>query len=161
MNLYEKTISKLESRGIKIDDIAEITLLLQGKYYKDLSIETCKKYVKNVIEKRESIHAILTAIAIDEAAEKKLFDKEINDLITNDEGLYGIDEILALSIVNIHGSIALTNFGYADKLKPGIINKIDALGKEKIQCHTFLDDIVSAIAASAASRIAHYESDNN
>ena len=35
--------------------------------------------------------------------------------------VYGIDEILALSIVNIHGSIALTNFGYADKLKPGII----------------------------------------
>lgn len=157
MNLYDKTLKKLESRGITIEEIAKITLLLQENYCDNLTLDTCIKHVIKVIEKRESIHAILTAIAIDEAAEKNLFDKEINDLITNDQGLYGIDEILALSIVNVHGSIALTNFGYADKTKPGIIEKIDKLGKEKVQCHTFLDDIVAAIAASAASRIAHYE----
>ncbi len=159
--LKEVAINKLKDRGVTIDDIAEITMFLQEKYLDNLTIEKCKEYVLSVIDKRESINAILTGIAIDEAVEKGLLDKEISELIMNDNGLYGIDEILALSIVNVHGSIALTNFGYADKLKPGIIKIIDNKGKQKIECHTFLDDIVAAIAASAASRIAHYEKKEN
>ena len=74
-------------------------------------------------------------------------------MIENDEGLYGCDEILALSIVNVYGSIGFTNFGYVDKLKPGILKKLN--DKEDSACHTFLDDIVGAIAAAASSRIAH------
>jgi len=76
-------------------------------------------------------------------------------MLLNDYGLYGIDEILALSIVNVYGSIGFTNFGYVDKLKPGIIGKLDREGKEAGKCNTFLDDIVGAIAAAAASSIAH------
>lgn len=155
--LRDIAIKKLNDRGISIDDIAEITMFLQEKYIDNLTIEKCREYVLDVISKRESINAILTGIAIDEATEKGLLDKEISELIMSDNGLYGIDEILALSIVNVHGSIALTNFGYADKLKPGVIKLIDAKGKQKVECNTFLDDIVAAIAASAASRIAHYE----
>lgn len=155
MELKDIAIKKLEERGVTIDDIAEITLFLQGEYIENLSLEDCKDSVLKVIAKRETIHAVLTGIAIDKMAEKGMLDKEINDLITEDNGLYGMDEILALSIVNVHGSIALTNFGYADKIKPGIVKVIDNLGKQGLQCHTFLDDIVSAIAASAASRIAH------
>ena len=75
------------------------------------------------------------------------------DIILNDEGLYGIDEILALSIVNVYGSIGFTNYGYIDKVKPGILQKLN--DKSDSECHTFLDDIVGAIAAAAASRIAH------
>lgn len=155
--MVDIVIKKLNDRGVTIEDIAEITMFLQEKYSDNLTLEKCKEYVLDVINKRESINAILTGIAIDEATEKGLLDKEVSKLIMNDNGLYGIDEILALSIVNIHGSIALTNFGYADKLKPGIIKIIDNKGKQKIECHTFLDDIIAAIAASAASRIAHYE----
>ena len=159
--MFEVAIRKLNDRGITVDSIAEITMFLQEKYSDNLTIEKCREYVLDVIGKRESINAILTGIAIDEATEKGLLDKEISELIMNDNGLYGVDEILALSIVNVHGSIALTNFGYADKLKPGIIKLIDNKGKQKIECHTFLDDIVAAIAASAASRIAHYEKKDN
>ena len=70
-----------------------------------------------------------------------------------DESLYGIDEVLVLSIVNVYGSIGLTNFGYVDKLKPGIIGKLNDEKSE--MCNTFIDDIVGALAAAAASRIAH------
>ena len=70
-----------------------------------------------------------------------------------DEGLYGIDEVLVLSIVNVYGSIGLTNFGYVDKLKPGIIGELNDSKDE--HCNTFIDDIVGALAAAAASRIAH------
>lgn len=147
-------IKKLEERGVSIRSISEIVMMLQ-RDFNFLAIDQCDKIILEVIRKREAIHAILTGIALDEMAEKEMMDKEINETIVNDNHLYGIDEILALSIVNMHGSIALTNFGYLDKTKPGIIGIMDKQGKEKERCHTFLDDIVAAIAASAASRIAH------
>ncbi|MFA5603854.1 MAG: phosphatidylglycerophosphatase A [Bacilli bacterium] len=154
-NLKESAIKKLNNRGVEIIDIAEIVYDLQKKYLATLTMDDCVKSVCAVIEKREVVHAILTGIAIDEAAEKNLLDEEINDIIKKDDSLYGIDEILPLSIVNVHGSIAFTNFGHLDKLKPGIIGKLDKLGEEMKQCHTFLDDIICAIASSAASRLAH------
>ena len=77
----------------------------------------------------------------------------LQDIIAEDEGLYGIDEIMALSIVNVYGSIGFTNFGYIDKVKPGILKKLNDHNSGEI--HTFLDDIIGAIAASAASRLAH------
>lgn len=49
----------------------------------------------------------------------------------------------------------MTNFGYVDKLKPGIIGHLDNEGKTGGRVNTFLDDIVGAIAASASSSVAH------
>jgi phosphatidylglycerophosphatase A len=40
-----------------------------------------------------------------------------------------------------------------DKTKPGIIGKLD--GKKEGVVSTFIDDIVCAIVAAAASRLAH------
>ncbi len=74
-------------------------------------------------------------------------------MIEHDEGLYGVDETLALSVTNVYGSIGMTNFGYIDKLKPGILEKLNSKKDDNI--HTFLDDIVGAIAAAASSRLAH------
>jgi len=42
-----------------------------------------------------------------------------------------------------------------DKLKPGIIGELDEIGKGENKCHTFMDDIIGAIAAAAASSLAH------
>lgn len=158
MDLKEIAIKKLQERGIKIQDISLIVYELQKNYNDDLTMEICENAILKVLEKREVTYTILTGIAIDEAAENGYLN-DIGKIIRNDDPLYGIDEILALSIVNVHGSIALTNFGYLDKLKPGIIGKIDTLGKDKKECHTFLDDIICAIASSAASRIAHENKD--
>ena len=159
-NLKQLAIKKLADRGISTRDIAEITYQLQSTYDNTLTIDFCEEIILNVLEKREVTHAILTGIALDESAEKNIFDKELNDIIKEDEPLFGIDEILALSIVNVYGSIALTNFGYVDKLKPLIIGKIDKMGKQQIACNTFLDDIIGAIAAAAASKIAHEKNKN-
>ncbi len=154
--LKNKSIEMLEERGVKINDIAELTLLLQEKYYDGLTLEICIDNVYAVLEKREVQHTVITGITIDVLAEKGLIEEPLNSMLKSDYGLYGIDEVLALSIVNVYGSIGFTNYGYIDKLKPGILKKIDDLGKEtKNACHTFLDDIVGAIAAAAASRIAH------
>ena len=153
VELNKMTIEMLNKRGVKLTDIAEIVLYLQTSYYPDLTLEVCLENIEAVLKKREIIHAILTGIALDELAEKKLLPEPLQSIVESDEGLYGIDEIIPLSIVNVYGTIGLTNYGFLDKEKIGIIKELDSRkGKE---CNTFLDDLIAAIAAAAASRIAH------
>ncbi|WP_206363974.1 phosphatidylglycerophosphatase A [Gudongella oleilytica] len=153
--LKEMTIEMINRRGVQLEDIADIVFDLQKNYYENLTKEMCLENIHAVLRKREIIHAIITGIAIDELTEKKLLPEPLQSIVEADEGLYGIDEILPLSIVNVYGSIGLTNFGYLDKEKIGIIKDLDTKKGEAV--HTFLDDIVAAIAAAAASRIAHSE----
>ncbi|WP_230977079.1 phosphatidylglycerophosphatase A family protein [Proteiniclasticum sediminis] len=154
--LYQMTLDTLNRRGVTVEDIADIVMILQEKYYEGLTKEFCVENIHAVLHKREIIHAVLTGIAIDELAEKKLLPEPLQEIVESDEGLYGIDEILPLSIVNVYGSIGLTNFGFLDKEKIGIIKKLDR-EKHGVHVNTFLDDIVAALAAAAASRIAHSE----
>lgn len=134
-------------------EIAELVMLLQKKYYPTLTMEECMENVDKVLMKREVQNAVLTGIQLDILAEQGALLPPLQDMIENDEGLYGVDEILAFSIVNVYGSIGFTNYGYVDKLKPGVLERLN--DKSLGPIHTFLDDIVGAIAASASSRIAH------
>src|SRR5579875_1155108 len=143
----------LKKRGVQIEDIAELVMFLQKKYHPDLNLKECIENVERVISKREVQNAILTGIQMDMLAEKGLLDEPLQSIIAVDESLYGVDEILAFSIVNVYGSIGFTNYGYIDKLKPGILAHLN--DKSTGECHTFLDDIVGAIAAAASSRLAH------
>ena len=136
-----------------IEDIAELVKKLQEPYNQDISLEECIENVDHVLKKREVAHAILTGVALDELAEKNALPEPIQSIIDRDEGLYGIDEILPLSIVNLYGTIGLTSYGYLDKAKSGIIKELDTKKDGKV--NTFLDDLVAGIAAAAASRYAH------
>lgn len=151
--LNTMTVEMLKNRGVELKDIAEIVYFLQEKYYPELTIEICMESIQAVLKKREIIHAIITGIALDELAEKKLLPEPLQSIVESDEGLYGIDEIIPLSIVNVYGTIGLTNYGFLDKEKIGIIKDLDS--RKGVECNTFLDDLVAAIAAAAASRIAH------
>ena len=143
----------LHKRGVTVDEIAELVMLLQKKYYPDLTMEECVHNVEKVLSKREVQNAVLTGIQLDILAEQGALISPLQEMIENDESLYGVDEILAFSIVNVYGSIGFTNYGYVDKLKPGVLERLNDKNDEPI--HTFLDDIVGAVAASASSRIAH------
>ena len=147
------TAQLLADRGVTKEEIAELVLFLQKDYFPDLSMDVCVHNVEKVLSKREVQNAVLTGIQLDLLAEKGQLFPPLQDMIRHDEGLYGCDEILALSIVNVYGSIGFTNFGYVDKIKPGILKELNR--KNGPNCHTFLDDIVGAIAAAASSRIAH------
>lgn len=153
------TKKALHERGVELEDIAEIVYELQSPYIPELSMEFVMYSLNKVLEKREVVNAVLTGIELDKLAEKDQIADPILSIIKSDEGLYGIDEILPLSIVNLYGSIGLTNFGYLDKRKIGIIDKLDKEKNGKV--NTFLDDIVAAIAAAAASRIAHSSKEKN
>ena len=152
---YDMVVKRLEVRGVILEDMAQITLDLQKKYIPQLTFELCLEHVKRVVMKREVQHAVLTGLELDILAEQNKLSEPLLSMLNNDYGLYGIDEVLALSIVNVYGSIGFTNFGYVDKTKPGIIGRLDEEGKKEGRCNTFLDDIVGAIAAAAASSIAH------
>lgn len=152
-------IKRLNERGVDLEKIAMLVFELQ-KDYLDLTHEEALENVNHVLSKREVQNAILTGIEIDILAEKKLIREPLLSIIENDKSLYGIDEILALSITNVYGSIGLTNFGYLDKLKIGIIGEIDIAGKTPGNVHTFLDDLICGIAAAACARIAHAHGDD-
>src|SRR5699024_12155456 len=97
-------------------------------------------------------------LQLDKLAEANKLEETLQKLIETDEGLYGIDAIIAFTIVNVYGSIGFTNYGYIDKQKPGI--STDLNDRSTGECHTFLDDIVGAIAAAASSRLAHAAADD-
>ncbi len=155
-NFRDQCIDLLETRGVTLEDIAECARYLQQDYHIDLKKEELMDSVLSVIDKREVQFAIMTAIELDMLAEqRKMNNPKLQELLLRDEGLYGVDEVIAYGICNLYGSIALTNFGFIDKNKYGVIDKLNRAGKNGDHCNTFIDDIVGAIAASAASRFAH------
>ncbi len=156
--VHSKTVEQathdaLKRRGVTIEEIAKIVFEMQYPYNKGLTIEHCIKSIESVLKKREMQHAILVGIELDELAEKKLLSSPLQEIVEADEGLFGVDETIALGSVFTYGSIAVTTFGHLDKNKIGLISKLDTKVGEGI--HTFLDDLVASIAASAASRLAH------
>ncbi len=149
----------MHRRGVAREDVAQLVLDLQREFVPGLTLELCLESVDAVLEKREVANALLTGIALDELAERGLLPEPLQRMVFEDDRLYGIDEVMALSIVNVYGTIGLTNFGYLDKVKPAIVGIIDRGGHDGIRCNTYLDDLVSAVAAAAAARIAHRDRD--
>lgn len=151
--VYEATKAALERRGVTTEEVAKIVFEMQIAYNVGLTLEHCIVSVESVLKKREMQHAILVGIELDELAEKKMLSSPLQQIVESDEGLFGVDETIALGSVFTYGSIAVTTFGHLDKNKIGIIKKLDT--KVGNGVHTFLDDLVASIAASASSRIAH------
>ncbi len=145
----------LIERGIELEKIADVVYELQKPYNEYVTHELCLESIERILEKREVVHVILTGFQLDKLANEKKLDEPLQSIVEADEGLYGIDEILPLGITNLYGSIGLTNFGYLDKEKLGIIKELDERKKTGKEVTTFADDIVAAIAAAAASRVAH------
>lgn len=156
--LEQKARKLLKQRGVTVDEIAELVYYLQSSYHENLTLAECKYNVDRVLAKREVQHALLTGIELDMLAEEKKLSEPLQTIIQTDESLYGVDEIIAFSIVNVYGSIGFTNYGYIDKQKPGVLKRLNDQSTGEV--HTFLDDIVGAIAAAASSRLAHALADD-
>lgn len=157
--MYNECVDLLEERGVLLSDIVQCVVYLQKDFIDEINEDEILEIVEGVLGKREVQLALLTGINIDIQVENNQFGSErIQEIIRVDEGLYGIDEVLAYGICNLYGSIALTNYGYIDRVKPGIIGELNDITNGK--CNTFLDDIVGAIAAAAASKLAHSQITN-
>src|SRR5690554_6907041 len=103
-NLERIVIKMMNERGVKLDDIADLVYDLQAPYYPKLTMEECLFNVEKVLQKREVQNAILTGVQIDVLAEQKKLEEPLQTIIEKDEGLYGIDEVIAFAIINMYGS---------------------------------------------------------
>lgn len=155
MELKKVAVELLQTRGVTIEEMAKIVYDLQKKY-NNITFNQCIEHVDAVLNKREILHALIVGIELDQLAEKKQLSNTLQQILETDESLFGVDETMALGSVFGYGSIALTNFGYLDKVKPGIIGQLD---RNENQVHTFLDDLVAAIVAATAARVAHRSRD--
>lgn len=157
--MREHVIEQLRRRGVTLKDVGELVYTLQNQYHRDLTVENCTHAVHDILAKREVQFAFLTGIAIDVLAEEEGFPQPLQEIVRSDNPLYGVDEVLALGITNIYGSIGFTNFGFLDRQKPGVLGRLNKEEKEKGRCHTFLDDLLAGLAAAAAARLAHARAD--
>jgi phosphatidylglycerophosphatase A len=147
-------VEALKSRGVSVDDIADIAYKQQARYTDNIKFETCRQSVLKVLSLRDIFHHVLLSVEIDKMVEKKMFSSPIQDIIEQDLGLFGVDEVLGLDVARLYGVIGMTNFGDIDVNKHGIVKQLNEDGKKEGIVHTFLDDIVGAIAAAASTRVA-------
>lgn len=154
-------IQKLKERGVELEQIAGVAYNQQLKYNPNPSMEECLISVRKILSLRDVFHLVQLGAEIDRLAEEGMLRGPIQDIINYDLGVFGIDEIFGLDIARLYGAIGQTNFGDIDVNKPGIVAKLNEDGKKENCCHTFLDDIVGAIAAAATTRVSQIVSENN
>ncbi|MBP5342966.1 phosphatidylglycerophosphatase A [bacterium] len=152
--MYELNRERLESRGVTVNDIADIAFKQQSRFTKNIDYNIVVESTKKILSYADAFHIIQLGIEIDELAEKEMLSYPIQAVIKSDLGLFGIDELLGLELAGNYGIIGKTNFGDIDVNKPKKINDLNEDGKLPNKCHTFLDDIVGAIAACASTRVA-------
>ncbi|AUD62635.1 hypothetical protein BK010_03170 [Tenericutes bacterium MO-XQ] len=152
--MFDLNKKMLQKRGVTIEAIAEISYMQQSKYSDEVSRAICIESVEKILSLRDVFHHVQLAAEIDRLAEEGLFQGPIQDIIYEDLGLFGVDETLGLDVSGLYGTIGQTNFGDIDVNKHGIVKRLNDAGKEDGICHTFLDDIVGAIAAAASTRVA-------
>lgn len=158
--MYLMNVDKLNERGVTIDDIVEVAFRQQSKWNPNISYQECKESVDKILSLRDVFHLLQLGAEIDRLTEEKLFKGPIQSIMASDLGMFGIDELFGLELAGLYGTIGKTNFGDIDVNKPGIVSKLNENGKsDKAACHTFLDDIVGAIAAAASTRVAQIENE--
>ena len=149
--IYEFVQKELRKRGITAYSIGEIAYEMQHEYLPDYEISDFAEQFNEVLKKREVLNLLAFAFELDNLANKGAFSEPIQSIIENDAGFWQIDEILASSLAQLFGMLAITNYGYLDKNKVGIARRLD----EEDSITVFSDDIVSALASAVIGRCGH------
>lgn len=149
--LYQFVQEELHKRGITAYSIGEIAYEMQHDYLPDYEISDFAEQFSEVLKKREVLNLLAFAFELDNLANKRMFSDPIQNIIENDAGFWQIDEILASSLAQLFGMLAITNYGYLDKNKVGIARRLD----EEDSITVFSDDIVSALASAVIGRCGH------
>lgn len=158
--MLKLNIDKLASRGVTVEDIAKIAYRQQTKWEPNIPYSECKISVEKILSLRDVFHLLQLGAEIDRLTEANAFQGPIQTILSTDLGLFGIDELFGLELAGLYGTIGKTNFGDIDVNKPGIVAALNDAGKHNPGiCHTFLDDIVGAIAAAASTRVAQVENE--
>ncbi len=153
--MLDMNVQTLKERTVTVKEIAEIAFRQQSKWTDDVSMAECIDSVEKILSIRDVFHLVQLGAEIDRLTDEKLFKGPIQDVLAQDLGMFGIDELFGLELAGMYGTIGKTNFGDIDVNKPGLVDRLNGEGKhDGGMCHTFLDDIVGAIAAAASTRVA-------
>jgi phosphatidylglycerophosphatase A len=153
--MLEMNIKTLQERTVSVEEIAEIAYNQQKKWSDNISMRDCIDSVEKILSLRDVFHIVQLGAEIDRLADEKAFKGPILDVLLQDLGMFGIDELFGLELAGMYGTIGKTNFGDIDVNKPLAVDRLNGDGKtEHGMCHTFMDDIVGALAAAASTRVA-------
>lgn len=144
--------AELRKKGVTLHDIAQITYEIQKGFLPEVNVQEYEAATIDVMHKRELLNNVMVGLYLDKMATEGKLDEPLQSIVAHDVGVFGVDETLALQIANMYGSIGVTNYGYLDRIKPGVISRLDT---SKKSVNTFIDDIVGGIAAAVAGKIAH------
>ena len=149
---YDFVVKTLQDRGVSLDDLAQMAYDLQSQFLPNLTIDECYENLIQVLHKRELLNNAMVALELDRLCEEGKIKEPLESIIKNDAGVFGVDEALAIQIAEIYGTIGVTNFGYMDRVKNGIIRKYD---RDPKHVNTFIDDLLGAIVAALCGKLAH------
>jgi phosphatidylglycerophosphatase A len=159
--MLEMNIQTLKERTVTVEEIAEVAYRQQSKWSKDISLKVCVDSVEKILSLRDTFHLLQLGAEIDRLTDERMFKGPILDILSTDLGMFGIDELFGLEIAGLYGTIGRTNFGDIDVNKPLVVDRLNGDGKhEGGMCHTFMDDIVGAIAAAASTRVAQMSNED-
>ena len=150
--LYDWVLNELHKRNINNETIGEIAYDMQHQYLPDLTVEDFGAQLPEILKKREVLNILATGLALDNLANEGLLPKPLQRIVQNDMGVYGVDESLALSLSQMYGSIAVTNYGFADRVKLGVASDLD---NSRGTVNTFADDLALALASAVIGRCGH------
>ena len=153
-------VDKLKERGISVEKIAEVSYKQQSRWLSNIKMSVCRESVYKVLSLRDTFHMVQLGAEIDRLTEEGMFKGPIQEILMQDLGVFGVDEVFGINLAGLYGAIGQTNFGDIDVNKPGIVDELNSLGKQDGVCHTFMDDIVGAIAAAASIRVAQIHNEN-
>lgn len=154
--MLELNIKTLKERTVSVEEIAEVAFRQQSRWNADISMATCIDSVEKILSLRDTFHLLQLGTEIDRLTEENLIKEPLRQILHEDLGMFGVDELFGLEIAGLYGTIGKTNFGDIDVNKPLVVNRLNGEGGKHGDgmCHTFLDDIVGAIAAAASTRVA-------
>jgi len=153
-------IQTLKERTVTVQEIADVAFRQQAKWNPDISMKECIDSVEKILSLRDTFHILQLGAEIDRLTDEGKIKGPIYEILKSDLGMFGIDELFGLELAGMYGTIGKTNFGDIDVNKPLVIDRLNDEGKhEGGMCHTFMDDIVGAIAAAASTRVAQIENE--
>lgn len=159
--MLKMNVETLKERTVTVAEIAEVAFRQQSKWSKTISLQECVDSVEKILSLRDTFHILQLGAEIDRMTDEGLFKGPIQEILKTDLGMFGIDELFGLEIAGLYGTIGKTNFGDIDVNKPMVIDRLNDEGKHAGgMCHTFMDDIVGAIAAAASTRVAQITNEN-
>lgn len=154
-DLRQYVLDYFEEKHIKLRDIAQEAYKLQSQYYPTLDVNECWTALRNhVLMKREVLLLAVTGLELDRIATSQQLSAPLQEIVASDDGLYGVDEHIAIGMTEPYGSIATTTYGYLDKVKHGVAKQLDS-DADASHVNTFIDDIISALIADTSAYVAH------